>query len=757
MARTLLTSREIGNVQRNDLDITTSGEAVIRKIVAGTHVTLSSTGVDEGTGDVTINVTGGLTIGADVTSGTSGSVLFVNTSGDLAQDNPSFAYDGTSHILKLGASGYIGNTSGTSATTGWSASQRFLQIGFDTAHNNNTQPVYAAQFDMKRSQTGGSGQQTSGLRPRAWIQDTGSSGGGIATSVEAFVENKGSTVSTNLQAIEGIVGQEAISQWTCGGWFSVNNSANSTFEDWAIRSNLSRDAGSTPKAVLYQGVLATANTGTITDAYGIRFSGWSGSGITNSYGIYMDTSIDRGSTLKYAIYSLSTSPSVFSGTVQVPNHVYGSDWDGNNTVATKNAIYDKIESLSTGGGTPGGSDTQIQFNDGGAFGGDAGLVYNKTSNILTITSGGISVPGSGSHSEQFGVSSSATGEASTAVGKLAQATANDTTSVGYDAQATTEGGVAIGKGARSTNQYGNGVAIGKGATVGTGSTETPTAIGSYASATGQKAIALGSGATSSGNSSFAMGYASVASGTSAIAIGYGSSATTGEQNISIGTGATVAGNTAIGIGSSVVSSGDRSIAIGDGANVSHGASIALGRAATSTDVNQLVIGSTTSPITEIRQVYSGFNYAKTTISSTGSVTFDLVGTSPEYTFSDPVNVPDDAYDATTWNGNTEVPTKNAIRDKIETLSAGGITRTVINTSGSATMGSTANTDYIYVVTGAHNLTLPSATGNTNRYTVKNNHSASVSVLGTIDGGTNITISPQSSVDLISDGTSWYVI
>ncbi len=33
--------------------------------------------------------------------------------------------------------------------------------------------------------------------------------------------------------------------------------------------------------------------------------------------------------------------------------------------------------------TPGGSDTQVQFNDGGSFGGDAGLVFNKTTNVLT--------------------------------------------------------------------------------------------------------------------------------------------------------------------------------------------------------------------------------------------------------------------------------------------------------------------------------------------------------------------------------------
>jgi hypothetical protein len=38
-----------------------------------------------------------------------------------------------------------------------------------------------------------------------------------------------------------------------------------------------------------------------------------------------------------------------------------------------------------GGGTPGGSTTQVQFNDGGAFGGDADLTWNKTTNVLGVT------------------------------------------------------------------------------------------------------------------------------------------------------------------------------------------------------------------------------------------------------------------------------------------------------------------------------------------------------------------------------------
>lgn len=37
-----------------------------------------------------------------------------------------------------------------------------------------------------------------------------------------------------------------------------------------------------------------------------------------------------------------------------------------------------------GGGTPGGSDTQVQFNDAGSFGGDASLSYDKTTGTLSV-------------------------------------------------------------------------------------------------------------------------------------------------------------------------------------------------------------------------------------------------------------------------------------------------------------------------------------------------------------------------------------
>lgn len=44
------------SVYREDLNVSTTGKAVIRKIIAGERIEISETGVDSGTGDVIINV-----------------------------------------------------------------------------------------------------------------------------------------------------------------------------------------------------------------------------------------------------------------------------------------------------------------------------------------------------------------------------------------------------------------------------------------------------------------------------------------------------------------------------------------------------------------------------------------------------------------------------------------------------------------------------------------------------------------------------
>lgn len=58
MPRTQLPSTLIGDetIVRADLNITTTGSAVIRRLIQGTGITISSTGVDTGTGDVTVSI-----------------------------------------------------------------------------------------------------------------------------------------------------------------------------------------------------------------------------------------------------------------------------------------------------------------------------------------------------------------------------------------------------------------------------------------------------------------------------------------------------------------------------------------------------------------------------------------------------------------------------------------------------------------------------------------------------------------------------
>jgi hypothetical protein len=130
-------------------------------------------------------------------------------------------------------------------------------------------------------------------------------------------------------------------------------------------------------------------------------------------------------------------------------------------------------------------------------------------------------------------------------------------------------------------------------------------------------------------------------------------------------------------------------------------------------------------------------------------------------FATDVTVPDEAYGAG-WNGSLEVPTKNAVYDKIETMGGGsGITRTIATVTSIVTLGATASTDYVTFIGASGVVTLPTAVGNTNMYTLKNvdttNKTISTTSSQTIDGTTTITLAPDASVDVVSDGSNWRIV
>jgi len=92
--------------------------------------------------------------------------------------------------------------------------------------------------------------------------------------------------------------------------------------------------------------------------------------------------------------------------------------------------------------------------------------------------------------------------------------------------------------------------------------------------------------------------------------------------------------------------------------------------------------------------------------------------------------------------------------------ADGLKRLIVVTTANVTAGAAPLTDYVYIISGAHTVTQPTAVGNTNRYTFKNAHTASVSLAFTsgqsADGG-GITLGESESVDLVSNNIEWKII
>lgn len=100
MAQTLLRGEQVtdGSIKRDDLNVSTAGQAVIRKVIAGTNISLTYTGTDSGTGDVTINATGGGAPG-----GTSSHIQYNDGAGGFAGSGNFTWQEGTKKLELNGA------------------------------------------------------------------------------------------------------------------------------------------------------------------------------------------------------------------------------------------------------------------------------------------------------------------------------------------------------------------------------------------------------------------------------------------------------------------------------------------------------------------------------------------------------------------------------------------------------------------------------------------------------------------------------
>ncbi len=289
--------------------------------------------------------------------------------------------------------------------------------------------------------------------------------------------------------------------------------------------------------------------------------------------------------------------------------------------------------LVTPTSTPGGSDTQVQFNDSSAFGGDATFTYNKTTDILRVKSWQIwdgtndffaarstnkynlfigFEAGKNSATPAASVGGVDTGTANTAVGYQSQLSA--TTASWYNTSIGTHGLNGVTDGNSNT---GLGANAGFSITTGDFNTYVGHDSGKLCAADQQNATFVGyrSGYTCTGSFNVGVGYQAlyVTTGAQNAALGYnaGSAITSGQYNVCMGASAGVSPDTKPSL---VTGSGNVLI----GVYATPSATSAAG---------EFVVGSQYTPIT---QVYfgTGATYASpaaVTVQSTTPIGTDIAG------------------------------------------------------------------------------------------------------------------------------------
>jgi hypothetical protein len=312
---------------------------------------------------------GGISDGdkGDITVSGTGSVWSVNSPLELG-DTLSPYYPANPISAHLIAAGHS-STQVLSASNGFTGTefQYKLDLNGSTAKNyfgNLTQldvvgdtassSIFGQYIDISSN-----GITPTGVSEMVGIQTNVDVGGPVYNTYGArFSAYAGNASATSAGTMTGVLAQAGPVHFTNMGYswagdfelFTASGGAGTLDVGAAVRARLRLNSGAT-----------------LTDFRGVSISDWtspSGGSVTTMTGLYIDSSIDSFGTTKYAIRSLSTSDSVFSGAVRGPINPYDSTaWNGSDKFVTEDAIRDVL--ASGGAGITGaGTNTQAAFFSG---------------------------------------------------------------------------------------------------------------------------------------------------------------------------------------------------------------------------------------------------------------------------------------------------------------------------------------------------------------------------------------------------------
>lgn len=681
-------------------------------LVAGTNITITTNAT---TDSITINSTGGgsMSIGGAVTSGTSGSVLFVDGSGNLAQNNTNFNWDNVNNKLTLKAEG---SSPATAIHLTPSSGTHSPKIQFTDTNTSSEWYMYAGNQGTFQLHGGSTRYihlgSTAGSNGRLVVQALHNATGGNAvqvngsdTSVLLSLQLAPAHTADALQVKDS--GATTLAKFDKDGFlttrqtsFKDSGNAGYVYAQYLPTNHVLEFGDHNGYKAFYIGqnnTFVQKWTG-LADSGQIKFGEGTG---------YPSTTYNAGLGWSSAGVLKVTDGSSGRGDLEVADEVYGAGWNGSFEVPTKNAVYDKIQSvLSIGSAVGSGTIGSVLFVDGsGNLGQDnTSLFWDDTANTLKLADKNYNVATSGWN-----------GLTPFQIGNNASVVADNSNSIYgakidyYRSQSSGSFNQTSGLRVRANNAVSGGSYI-------------TTAVEAFATNSGTSASVAGSmlqgveGVVQATNDvptvvagDFYSNMSSGGSGTGVTTqIGVRSNLSSfsqftntdavvfdGKAMMSNGATTNVYGlRLASWTGSAVTNSygiyADTSI--GTGTNKwglyflpdipsYHVGKFGIGTGVTAPTA-RLQVRDTTLPL---RLEYNGSNAVEVAVSSAGVTTFTASGGSAGFTFAQDVTVPDEAYDATAWNGSLEVPTKNAVRDKIEALVAGSVS--IGSAIGSGTSGS----------------------------------------------------------------------
>lgn len=148
-----------------------------------------------------------------------------------------------------------------------------------------------------------------------------------------------------------------------------------------ISQSIEAFTGASDYDITISGSLTISGALDVTDTFSASYAHVSNTAVSASYALSASYEINYETSSSYSEVATSASQAISSSYSSVST-------TSSFALSVPTASYALTASYisGSGGGTPGGSDTQVQFNDGGAFGGDANFTWNKTTNVLSIKS-----------------------------------------------------------------------------------------------------------------------------------------------------------------------------------------------------------------------------------------------------------------------------------------------------------------------------------------------------------------------------------